>query len=283
MEGLSASARRAAQTARRRIRRVARAVRDTIRLFTRPVPAGTRPYVLAGVVYGHASAGVRVCHRLVHELNERGYRAYSTEEANPDWNETQILFYGLWRRFHDPIAIYSEVVSGNPLGATRVVRWVLNTPGHIAGDLEFPPSELIYTWSKQYYDTDRILIIDVTEHEIFNSVDLPPKTVDCFYMGKAALRGVEAMPLTDGMTEITETWPAQRPELADLLRRTRTLYSYDDRTSLAWEALLCGCRVIILPENHEITMADAKRDMPDTDFEGQLTRFIEETQGEWPI
>jgi len=246
---------------------------------------GVRPYVLFGSDYLHASAGVRACHRLVHELNQHGLMACSLGCVNPEWDERRVTRVGYWmmRALSDPIVIYPEVVTGNPLKAGHVVRWILNTPGHLGGDTVHPDSELIFAWSKRYIDTDRILTVDVMERDLFNSDDLPPKTLDCFYMGKAGFRGVEKIALTDGMTEITRepNYPATRAELADLLRRTRILYTYDDCTALGWEALLCGCRVVLLPENRDITLADVERDLPDTDYDGQLARFMDETQHGW--
>lgn len=241
---------------------------------------GKRPYVLAGANFESASAGCRACHRLVHELNVRGLRAYSLGRINPEWNETRLTREGAWLMcaVAGAVAVYPEVVTGNPLRARTVARWVLNTPGYIGGEAAYDPSELVFTWSKRFYDTDRVLTVSVIEPELFNMDGSPAKTLDCFYVGKGDLRGAARVALTDGMTEITRKWPPVRREVADLLRRTGTLYTYDDCTSLVDEALQCGCRVVLLPEEQEITRAEVRRDLSDSDREGQLTRFIEVTQ-----
>ena len=261
-------------------------VRDVLflrRSIAAATPKGLKPYVVAAPDYRQASGGIKACHRLVHELNQRGMVAYVLGAVNPDWDERRITGrgYRILRAESDPIVVYPEIVSGNPLDAAHVVRWVLNTPGYLGGDSEYPETELVFAWSRRFYDTDRILTVDVIEHELFNTKDLPPRTLDCYYMGKAGRRGVHKIARTDGMTEITSHYPPTRRELAGLLRRTRTLYTYDDCTALAWEALLCGCRVILLPEEHEFTLDDVARDLPDTNFGPQLTRFIDETQSGW--
>jgi hypothetical protein len=262
-------------------------VRDLI-VLPRSLDAGLRegmrpPYVLYEPGYSNGSAGAKACHRLVHELNEHGATAYSLRAINPDWNETRIsrVGYRIIRSRIDPIVIYTETVCGNPLNATHFVRWILFTPDCPGGG-RYPDSELVFTWSKQFYDTDRILLVDTIESELFNNTDLPEKDTDCAYVGKAAARGVEELPQTLGMTHITRfpLWPPTRRSLADLLRRTRVLYTYDDCTMIIDEALLCGCEVILLPEGRRLSDAETAGRLTQQEYEDQLARFIEETQRE---
>jgi hypothetical protein len=264
-------------------------VRD-VAVLPRSLAAGRRPgmkppYVLYEPGYSDGSAGAKACHRLLHELNEHGMTAYSLRAINPEWNETRIsrIGYRIVRAQIDPIVIYTETVCGNPLNAEHFVRWILFTPDGPGGN-RYPDSELVFTWSKQFYDTDRILMVDTIERELFNSTDLPEKDTDCVYLGKAAARGVQEIPLTLGMTHITRfpLWPPMRKALADLLRRTRVLYTYDDCTMLIDEALLCGCEVILLPEGLRLTEANTAGRRTQQEYDAQLTRFIDETQRAWP-
>jgi len=247
---------------------------------------GTVPYVFSGASYHHASAGVRAWHRIIHEMNERGMVAFSLDDVNPDWNERRItrIGYRVMRALGDPIVVYPEVVTGNPLGSKRVVRFVANTPGYLGGDTEYPDTELVFAWMRRYYDTDRILRVDTIERDLFNSRALPEKDVDCAYLGKAEFRGVEESPQTFGMTHITRFphWPPTRKQLAELLRRTRVLYTYDDCTMLLDEALLCGCDVILLPEGRRLTEADTAGHLTQEEYDAQLARFIDETQHHRP-
>ena len=242
--------------------------------------SGNRPYIMAILDYSDKSAGGVALHRIVHELNNQGYFAYSLGFVNRRWNERRLGRFGLFllMKYADPIVLYPEVVSGNPLGARHVARWVLNVPGHIGGDTTFGSDELVFAWSEDFYPTDRLLSFDVIDHGLFNNENPPPKDIDCFYVGKGPLRGVNPLPRTDGMTEITRVWPAKRHDLAALLRRTRLLYTYDDLTMLTFEALLCGCRVILLPENKELRIDDPFWGFMHQDHEAQLARFIRDTQ-----
>jgi len=270
-------------------RAVVRLVRD-VRLVSKTLAwarrEGMRPYVFfADLDYHHNSAGNRAFFRLIHELNERGIRACSLMDVNPEWNQERITHLGYWvlRALGDPVVVYPAGVSGNPLNAEHVVRWVLYTPGLLGGDTQYADTELVFAWSRSFYDTDRILRVDNLQRDLFNSENLPEKTSDCAYLGKARTRGVRELSQTSGMTHIVAypPWPPTREALADLLRRTCVLYTYDDRSLIIEEALLCGCRVVLLPEERDITWADAEQEFFDTDYEAQLTRFIEETQREW--
>lgn len=246
--------------------------------------SGKRPYVLPNIPYMHNSAGRRACHRLIHDLNAAGYTAFSLGAVNPRWSELPLTRFGLFllMMFSEPVVIYPEVVHGNPLGAKLVVRWTLNVPGRLGGDTSFDESELVFTWMNEFYPTDRVLTRDIFDRSLFNSDDLPEKDVLCYYLGKGSLRGVDPLSIADGMVQITRDWPPDRHELAELLRRTKILYTYDDLTMLTFEALQCGCQVVLLPEHRELSVEEPLCGFIDEDHEIQLDRFITETQGEWP-
>lgn len=245
--------------------------------------SGKTPYVLPFIDYLPNSAGRVACHRLIHELNMAGYDAFSLGAINPGWQEFTLTRFGyfLLRNFANPVVIYPEIISGNPLSAKKIVRWTLNFPGHLGGDDEFDARELVYTWSKEFFDTHRVLCWDIIDRQLFNSHDLPKKSGSCYYVGKGPIRGAERVALTDDMMEITRHWPAERSELARLLRESETFYTYDDLTLLSVEALECGCRVVLLPEYKDIDLSDSVWQFLRGDHAAQLERFIAETQSYW--
>jgi len=221
------------------------------------------PYLLPLIPYRHNSAGIRACHRLIHELNERGYPAYA-EHGNPDWHELPAT-----QCPPGAIVIYPEVVHGNPLRAERVVRWVLNTPGLLGGDKTYAPSEQVWTWSHRF-TLAPILTVDIMEHELFFPVP-GQRDGDCCYIGKG-----KGSPLA-GMPCITHDWPPTRAEVASLLQRTEVLYTYDDCTSLTDEAIMCGAKVVLLPSGEELTS-----NLPTAEqHEARLQAFIKATQARW--
>jgi hypothetical protein len=244
------------------------------------------PYVLYGVPWQHNSAGINAIHRLVHLLNESGQRAYTINPGNPAWNEPLLSSVGGFealRRECEPIAIYDTIVTHNPLSAARVARWVLLQPGGLGEPHYVPqPNEVTFSWAESFMVAP-ILRVDVLEHDLFVCDGTEVRTHDTVYGGKAraCTYGDTAVPspvYTGDMVAMVSGWPETRAGVAALMRETRTLYTYDDTTQVSWEALLCGCDVVLLPENVPITMADIEEFLGDYDYDAMLQRFVDVTQ-----
>lgn len=197
-----------------------------------------RPYLIYSYPYSHASAGPKVLHRLCHELNAAGQRAYvSFPETNPAWN-TPYRAPSI-----DPswVAIYPEVVSGNPWGASTVARWVLNTPGKLGGDKEYDPAEIVFTYARIFHDTAPLLELPAVETDIYFDRGLPRQGA-AIYGGK---RGVwRAMP----GTEITLEMRQEPERLAEFLNSVEVLYCFDMVSGMIDVARLAGCPVVIIPD-----------------------------------
>jgi len=154
-------------------------------------------------------------------------------------------------------AIYPEVVTGNPLAAESVIRWVLNRPGFLShlgkqGDTIYSADEHIFYYSEIFrpYIQNRIagkLCMPIIDEAIFFSDDMAPasRSLDCFYVGKSVWQ--EGVIARDRAFEITREYPA-KTELGKLFRAARVLYCFDNSTALVYEALLCGCPVVIIPD-----------------------------------
>jgi len=149
-------------------------------------------------------------------------------------------------------AIYPEVVSGNPLAADSVIRWVLNRPGLLAGDAVYSENEHIFYYAEAYrpYIQNRIsgkLCMPIIDETIFFSDDTPHihRSLECFYVGKSAWQ--DGIIERDRAFEITRECPA-KVDLGKLFRASRVLYCFDNSTALIQEALLCGCPVVIIPD-----------------------------------
>ena len=97
------------------------------------------PYYIVAPDYTHKSSGIRILHELCSILNQFGYEAYVvTGKTNGDlWtpiltDETKIAHY---KAKKTPIVVYPEVIKGTPLNMGAPVRYVLNYPGFIGGDV----------------------------------------------------------------------------------------------------------------------------------------------------
>lgn len=218
--------------------------------------------------YSHASGGPKALHRLCHELNAAGQEAYigNGYATNPEWDTPHGVMDS------DTIAVYPEVVSGNPWGSPRVARWVLNVPGKLGGEPVYDSAELVFTWDRAFLDAP-LLHLPAVETDIYTDRGLP-RDGELYYVGKGGQGD------TNGAAEITHAMRLDRHALADVLNRSTLLRCFDDCTAMAQIALLCGCPVLIVPTG-ERRSPDGFRDeylAQRPVFLDQLARFVEVTQ-----
>ena len=165
-----------------------------------------------------------------------------------------------------PITVYPETISGNPLGAPCVVRYVLNFPGLLGGDERYSPDELCVAYSdvlaEMVPDCEMTMFFPVSDPRIFRPGPAVKREGSCFYAGKYKyVHGGQLFEITKNSIEITRDLPAsQTPEqIASLFRQCDVFYTYDN-TALAIEATLCGCPVVFLP-NQFLEKAIAAREL----------------------
>lgn len=209
-------------------------------------------FLVAAPAYSHRSSGKRALYRLCHHLNTAGYPAAMIAPKTgpmPPWRTPRHR-----GRIGKAIAIYPETVSGNPLGAGRVVRWVLNDPGLIGGDTSYPSSEMAFVYDPQKLPVasiaageklgrDRVLWCGLVDPAfIFPDPNVPKTLVTSFTYKGRALRSRYELPSSGDIVRIEDVTPSITA-LGDILRRTRTLYSYDHYSNLLREAVISGAEV----------------------------------------
>ncbi len=221
------------------------------------------PYYIFAPSYINTSAGIKALHFLCHHLNLKGYPAFLVTAAdyyykiNPDLI-TPIITQEVMKLHQEnnknPIAVYPDVVKGNPLNSKCTVRYLLHYAGFLGGDKEFAKEDLIFTYTKKIgqkmgIKNPQIMFMPICDSDIF----YPPanqanRKGGCFYASKyRLLSGEEPFEITKNAVEITRNLPNSQTtaEVADLLRRSECFYSYED-TSLITEAILCGCPVVLV-------------------------------------
>jgi hypothetical protein len=205
-----------------------------------------KPYVILSPGYTEKSWGVRTLHLLCHLMNEMHVPAYLMLKhavTNPKWNTP----LAAPRHVRDGIAVYPEIVRANPLRAPRVVRWLLSRPGYINGvTMDEGPEDYVVAFSRMIDDTKPILNLQTANEGVFHPDNPPLRHGELFYVGKGS-HTARIPALEHCKTEITRAWPASHPELANLLRRSRAIFSYDTLTGVNYEATLCGTLCIIIP------------------------------------
>ncbi len=193
-----------------------------------------------------SSAGNRMLYALRDELRRRGFAARVFDWVHPDDpSRTDARPWELDAAARvDDIAVYPEIVWGNPLGFRKVARWVLNVPGLLGGGRTYASGEAVFTWSPEYLSGVPRLRFDSVDRSLFFADPQVVRDTICTFVYKGGK--CRDIPEEAGAVKITRDWPAHREELAELLRRTRVLYSFDANSSLLDEALVCGVDVRIV-------------------------------------
>jgi hypothetical protein len=104
------------------------------------------------------------------------------------------------------------------------------------------PHDLCVTWNRAIDADAPVLALPLFDPTVFFPKDVPGSGA-LLWVGKGT---VPPDLCRAGMTLITTSWPAQKTELAALLRAADVLYSCDWMTALAFEALLCGTPVVLV-------------------------------------
>jgi len=233
------------------------------------------PYLIYAPDYTHASSGIKVLHKLSHELNLVGEEAYVgfCGVTNPEWNTPKAE--PSWFGIAEYIAVYPEVVWNNPWNALKVARWVLNAPGKLGGTTTYDPSEMVFSWHKQFLDDVPLLNLPAIELDIYNDFHYGNRKGIAYYVGKGEITN-----RIDGLIEITQAMREDRYWLADLLNSVKLLYCYDDVTAMVDIARLCGCPALVIPTGKLYTPEGYREEYlrEAVKFPVQLQEFIRITQ-----
>jgi len=236
-----------------------------------PPSAHSRPFIVLAPAFKTHSAGIRVMHTLCNELNESGHTAYlmfyrfrpdgaGIDTYIPDGDaEYCKLHTSIPRlppcsdvgRFRDLIdaayVIYPEVVSGNPLNAKSVVRYVLNSPAANGYPMREDKHDYIVAFSSLFWANPHFIATMVFEEPLFNDDNSRPameRTMDCTYIGKGAQFG-DCFRI-QGSVLIERNWPADKQSLSIMLRNTRYFYTWDLNSQTNIDALLCGVIPVVV-------------------------------------
>ena len=235
--------------------------------------------IMVAPPYWNASGGIRVQYELIKRINEftpARIVLYMHADALAAIGSTPKEYQDLFATFDEMMeglsegcVIYPEVVSGNPFGAKRVIRYILNVPGLLGGTKEYALDEIKVAYNEALgkYADGEILTTPIIE-PYFRNEGLQ-RSGALVWIGK----GINDF-MIKGATEITRYYPRDRKQLARLLNEAEILYTYDDFTMLTDEALLCGCKVILRKDGKETEIKEAKNFEQMKRFPEQLERLI---------
>jgi hypothetical protein len=208
--------------------------------------------------YIEHSNGIKSLHKIAHTINMVGGDARliflyggivcgGKEWTNPLWN-TPRLCEGDKHLTQTEIVVYPEIISGNPLCASKVVRYLGNKDGLLTGKkMNAKPRDFLLAHSKVIEPNAHCVLFNAGFNPIFSRRDILPsseRNLDATYIGKGYLYG-ECSVRRDTIL-IERQWPSGQEQLAYLLRLTRYFYTWDSWTATNVEAALCGAIPIFL-------------------------------------
>ena len=263
--------------------------------------------------YDANSGGAVVLHRLCHIVNKysehnaylvklnpfyygkRSFKKYLSKlkwhfvgkykfKINPNWNTP------VWEKIQDipsnSVAIYPEIINGNPLKITNVVRWLLHQPGHHTGIIDYGENELYSKFNSAIKDFQRQSCL-TSENElkvIYYPIDIYTHSEDvekdietCYLVrkgfNKPCIHSADAIKI-DGLDHY---------QTANIFRRSRKFISYDDYTAYSIFSILCGCESYVVPGDGQ-SVTDWYPNIEDRygisyGFSDEQIKWAEETKG----
>lgn len=232
-------------------------------------------FLICAPRYNELSGGSIVLHKLCDSLNKQGHQALLWPINKPRFAGMDCLRYftrlsvyyavRLYRKpflsprglvspiaktsdIDDSIVIYPETVEGNPLRATRYVRWLLYKPGFHNGRDQSFDRELYFYFTKAF-DVDvgnaicggRLTVFDYFT-DIYNEENVGTREKICFLIRKGSMR--------DDLPVLNNQWVLDgldHKKMAKAFKECKRCYFYDSYTFYSTYAALCGCVPVIVP------------------------------------
>ena len=219
--------------------------------------------------YHPGNGGAIFQHQLVHALNMLGEEAYLWPMA-PIYGQRR--WRKVWERFFPPayirnpdlntpvatpqdlgpdtVVIYPEIVRGNPLGLTHVVRWLLYKPGG-RRPYEFTEGELFV---RAFEKADLPELTGGAQelhlwkiNPVYRNENRPDRKGVCY----AVRKGVEKPRIPETETPDAISIDGLAPEeINEIFNRCETFISYDEATMYSQYAALCGCLSVVVPGDY---------------------------------
>ncbi|WP_430452796.1 WavQ protein [Rhodopirellula europaea] len=172
-------------------------------------------------------------------------------ETNPEWDTPFAEVVGDSR---DTIAIYPEIVLGNPTGCKNVARWFLHHPGFLNGKVHFGRGE-IYFRHRDWVSSFQVNGSKTSKHllkayyfpsHIYNDPDNAIRDIECCHMIRKGRYTDRLHP-----TGSIELDGKSHEEIAAVFKRAKTFMCYDENTAYSRFAACCGCDSIVIPSKKQ--------------------------------
>jgi hypothetical protein len=227
------------------------------------------PYYIVAPRYIRTSAGCRVLYRLCDLINKAGGSAfiYLRPHLNYEWASSPMdVAPFLTKKTVDyhfengliPIVVYPETFQIAKFSAPVRVRYILNYDDLLFKSDPLNDDDHLIAYSEnianklQTSKTISTIFIPVSDPTFYHPPAVEHRNGGVYYAGKYKYHfsGI-TYPITAGLPEITrDQLGSQTPEqIRELFQSCEFFYCYED-SALALEAILCGCPVVFLPNEH---------------------------------
>lgn len=154
----------------------------------------------------------------------------------------------------DWIAIYPEIVNGNPTKVPNVVRWFLHTPGFHTGEVDYGPGEYhvdFYNFMGDFKDPRshqaphalRVVAYPFEHYNLDGALPQENRQGTAYLVRKGTKRPIDI----DLSTAIcVDGLPHE--ECARIFKRIETFVSFDVHTAYSEFAVLCGATTVVVPQ-----------------------------------
>jgi hypothetical protein len=235
----------------------------------------SRRFIIYSGGFDENIGGVIALHRLCDLLNREGHEAFLWPDNKPAVSASRPIAsrwklaryrlkgkqraYKTWPGFitriaeasHLPgaIAVYPEVVDGNPLGVEHVVRWLLHKPGFHTGRSRFGPRDRFFFYQKAFDDPsvnsegDNLLKTSFVRDDIYRQTNFGGRRGTCYFLRKGLGREI-----VHDLADSVLVDDLSHAQLAEVFNRVTTCISYDAYTMYSMFAALCGCDSVVVPE-----------------------------------
>lgn len=244
-------------------------------------------FVIYAPSFDERSGGSIALHLLCDLLNKHGSEAYISKVLHikiaknksfyfnltrykclwlyEKWLKLKMFFYEIfiyktYRGFNTPsfpfdrvdddfIAVYPEVVSGNPLNATHVIRWFLNKPGFFTNQINYGQNELYFYYAKHFNcfklnpNLDRKLTLLWVNNTVFKQTNFGERSGTCYMLRKGGDR-----PIIHGLSDSICLDGRSNKDIAAIMNQCKQFICYDLYTMYSRYAVMCGCESIVVPD-----------------------------------
>lgn len=231
-----------------------------------------KPIIVYCPQFDENSGGAIVLHYLVSQLRSLGIEAYgqpprkdysrivpawwrAIKRLNQEWKRSKLRTHPSMNvpvapknLLRDSIAVYPEIVPGNPFETSCVVRWMLNRKDFF-NTADFGQNELCFYYQPAFSDNRQdigardILRIRWLREDVYFNQHQPDRKGACRMVRKGARLDIGDIPDGDDAIPVDGM---SHEEIADVFNRTEVFYCHDPRTMYLYYAALCGCIPIIV-------------------------------------